>query len=184
MWDAPWKHLLWAFIITHVREPHDYAKHRVMHPWRMRGVWDGGKFLYRHVHSLHHKSYNTTAFSGTSMHPVEATTYYSAAFLCIPFGVHPLVPVAFIIDMFFAAWLGHGGFVFPGTGDYFHNIHHFVFDCNYGTQNVGLDYLFGTFAAREEDVKKIWRKAAPGQKVGLEGNETGCFNISDTKKAQ
>ena len=24
---------------------------------------------------------------------------------------------------------------------------------NYGTQNIGLDWLFGTFAARESDVK-------------------------------
>jgi sterol desaturase/sphingolipid hydroxylase (fatty acid hydroxylase superfamily) len=36
---------------------------------------DVGRFLYKHVHSLHHKSYNPTAFSGTSMHPVEAFMY-------------------------------------------------------------------------------------------------------------
>jgi sterol desaturase/sphingolipid hydroxylase (fatty acid hydroxylase superfamily) len=33
------------------------------------------------VHSLHHKSYNPTAFSGTNMHPVESTLYYSAALI-------------------------------------------------------------------------------------------------------
>ena len=28
-----------------------------------------------------------------------------------------------------------------------------VLSSNYGTQNIGLDWLFGTFAARESDVK-------------------------------
>ena len=54
----------------------------------------------------------------------------------IPFlfssSVHVAVPLALIIDCGFAAWLGHGGFIFPGTGDYYHNIHHTHFDCNYG----------------------------------------------------
>jgi len=45
-------------------------------PWsgevRTTHVPDVGKFLYRHVHAQHHKSYLPTAFSGTNMHPVEA----------------------------------------------------------------------------------------------------------------
>ena len=28
---------------------------------------------------------------------------------------------------------------------------------NYGTQNIGLDWLFGTFAARESDVKGLFK---------------------------
>merc|ERR1712008_51500 len=28
------------------------------------------------------------------------------------------------------AWLGHDGFQWPGSGDYFHNLHHRHFDCN------------------------------------------------------
>ena len=140
----------------------------------------------------------------------------------IPFlfsnSVHVAVPLALIIDCGFAAWLGHGGFIFPGTGDYYHNIHHTHFDCNYGqgylsrltktwsirflyekqgssgalyqfflyslqdiliggnlvesTINIGFDWLFGTFAAREEDVKLIWKR----QKFGLEDNDTAVFS--------
>jgi hypothetical protein len=60
-------HLTRSFLLGRV--------HRCMHPWfdknDKRWVPDVGRFLYRHVHSLHHKSYNPTAFSGTSMHPVE-----------------------------------------------------------------------------------------------------------------
>ena len=42
------------------------------------------------VHALHHKSYNPTAFSGTNMHPVEATLYYSAALIPVALGLHPV----------------------------------------------------------------------------------------------
>ena len=54
-------------------------------------VKDVGKFLYRHVHALHHKSYNPTAFSGTNMHPVESTLYYTAAFIPCLWGGHPIL---------------------------------------------------------------------------------------------
>ena len=47
-----------------------------MHAWRIPGVPDVGLFLYKHVHSLHHKSKNPVAFSGISMHPVESALYY------------------------------------------------------------------------------------------------------------
>ena len=42
------------------------------------------------MHSLHHKSYNPTAFSGTNMHPVEATLYYTAALIPVSLGLHPV----------------------------------------------------------------------------------------------
>merc|ERR1712113_1173563 len=80
---------LWAITITHWRIPHFWLVHRMMHPWKVSGIPDVGKFLYRQVHSLHHKSYNPTAFSGTNMHPVESTLYYSACLIAVPFGCHP-----------------------------------------------------------------------------------------------
>lgn len=158
MADAPLKHAFWALMLCHIREPHFYLIHRFMHPWRNPYLPDVGKFLYRHVHSLHHKSYNTTALSGTSMHPIESTMYYACSFLALPFGCHPIIPVAMILDAGIGAWLGHGGFIFPGTGDMYHTIHHLVFDANYGTPNIPLDWMFGTFAATQDDVKGIWQK--------------------------
>ena len=170
--DSPYKNAFWALFLTHLREPHFYLVHRMMHPWRIKSKYmpDIGRFMYVNFHSTHHKSYNTTAFSGTNMHPVEATIYYSSCFLAIPFGCHPAIPLGIIFDCAVAAWLGHGGFVFPGTGDYFHHIHHTTFDCNYGTSNVPIDWLVGSFAATESDVKEIWKKN--GQRVGREGNVT------------
>ena len=108
-----------------------------MHPWFEKGAQrrlpDVGRFLYKHVHSLHHKSYNPTAFAGTNMHPVEATGYYAAALICVPFGCHPAIFLACVIDCAVGAWLGHDGFQWPGSGDYFHQLHHAYFECNYGT---------------------------------------------------
>ena len=70
-----------------------------------------GKFLYRQVHALHHKSYNPTAFSGTNMHPVEATGYYTACFIPALWGnCHPVFALTAIIDCAIGAWLGHDGF--------------------------------------------------------------------------
>ena len=77
---------------------------------QIKGVPDVGKFVYRHVHSLHHKSYNPTAFSGTSMHPVEATLYYTAACMPALLGFHPVLALGCMADCAFGAWLGHDGF--------------------------------------------------------------------------
>ena len=160
------KFIFWLLFIPHVREPHFYCMHRVMHPWRTKHVPDIGRFLYKYVHSLHHKSYNTTAFSGTNMHPIEATAYYSCGFVAVLFRCHPAIPLAIMIDAGVGAWLGHGGFDFPGSGNYYHHIHHMTFDANFGTDNVPIDWLLGTFASTESDVNKIWKN----EKVGMANN--------------
>ena len=161
-----------ALLVSHWRVPHFYVIHRLMHPWRTKFVPDIGRFLYKHVHSLHHKSYNPTAFSGTSMHPVEALLYYSAAFLPVFFGVHPVVPLTCVVDCAVGAWLGHDGFHSPGHGDYFHELHHWYFDGNYGggAPFLPLDEWFGTLLTCKEDLKKNWAKV--GCATGMEGNET------------
>ena len=149
--DTPAQNFLWAVTITHWRVPHFYVMHRAMHPWfplkRQQGAMipDVGRFLYRHVHSLHHKSYNPTAFSGTSMHPVESFLYFTAALVCVPFGCHPAIFLGCIIDCAVGAWLGHDGFQWPaGSGDYFHQLHHEHFECNYGSLLCPMDKWMGT----------------------------------------
>jgi sterol desaturase/sphingolipid hydroxylase (fatty acid hydroxylase superfamily) len=106
MWETPITNLAWILLITHWRIPHFYVMHRLMHPWRRKGIPDVGAVLYRWVHSLHHKSYNPTSFSGTSMHPVESTLYFTACLIAVPFGCHPSIPLACIVDLAMAAWLG------------------------------------------------------------------------------
>ena len=54
--SSPTFHFILAITTTHWRMPHFYLVHRMIHPWRLSGsIPDIGKFLYRHVHSLHHK---------------------------------------------------------------------------------------------------------------------------------
>eukprot|EP00483_Globobulimina_turgida_P004383 UN04392 len=59
--------ILWLLFIPYWRDFHFYWIHRLIHPWRFTvcGV-DIGALLYRDVHSLHHKSYNTGPWSGLS----------------------------------------------------------------------------------------------------------------------
>lgn len=71
-WANPIVHVLWLVSMPYWRIVHFHFLHRGMHPWRTTTVPDLGKWLYRQFHSLHHKSYNPTAFSGISMHPVES----------------------------------------------------------------------------------------------------------------
>ena len=122
--ERPYLHTVLALLITHWRVPHFYAMHRFLHPWRLKNFPDIGRFMYKHIHSLHHKSYNPTTLSGTSFHPVESMMYYSACFLVAPFSVHITIPVGCIIDCGIGAWLGHDGFMAPGVGHQFHQHHH------------------------------------------------------------
>ena len=48
------------------------------------------------------------------MHPIEATLYYTAAFIPVAFGLHPVFAVGTIVDCAIGAWLGHDGFQWPG----------------------------------------------------------------------
>ena len=157
-WDTPVFNFALAGAMVLWRGPHFYVIHRVMHPWRLTGVPDMGSFLYRKVHSLHHKSYNPTAWSGTSMHPIESLIYYSACLIPAMLGLHPLHTLATIVDCGLAAWTSHDGFVSPGSGSTFHMLHHSHFDCNYGGIQVPFDKWFGTFAATKEDVREMWNR--------------------------
>jgi len=72
------------------------------------------------------------------------------------------IAVGCIIDCGMGAWLGHDGFQWyfiaapcydmqsdcnqidpcaprPGSGDYFHHLHHAHFECNYGAMHVPMD---------------------------------------------
>jgi sterol desaturase/sphingolipid hydroxylase (fatty acid hydroxylase superfamily) len=138
--------------MTYWREIHFYCAHRGMHPWfdREKGLLDGdvGAFLYRHVHSLHHKSYNPGPWSGLCMHPVEHFLYYSCAtlpplFLCI----HPMHFLYCKFHADIAPIAGHDGMDDPGGNGDFHWLHHAKFECNYGVPfPINLDKLFGTWA--------------------------------------
>ena len=123
-----------------------------MHPWwdRDNGLLSGdvGAFLYRYVHSLHHKSYNPGPWAGLCMHPVEHFLYYTCATL--PPLLLSLHPLHFLYTKFHADIApigGHDGMDEPAGHADFHYLHHAKFECNYGVPfPVNLDKLCGTWA--------------------------------------
>jgi len=152
-----WAHPMWSvfqlLLIGYWRDFHFYFVHRVMHPWRFQvfGKVDIGQWLYKHVHSLHHKSYNPGPWSGLSMHPFEHLLYYTCTLLNFIFVLHP---IHFLFNKFHADLspiAGHDGHDQPAGGSLFHYLHHAHFECNYGTPMVPLDVWFGTYVATEKE---------------------------------
>ena len=77
--------------LPYIQIVHFWATHRLMHKWGTTVIPDIGQFLYTHVHSLHHKSRDPTAFSGISMHPVESALFFTTLPLVALLGAHPIV---------------------------------------------------------------------------------------------
>lgn len=137
-------------LMTQMRGVHFFVCHRIMHPWynRKYGLLDGdvGAFLYRHVHSLHHASFNPGPWSSLSMHPVEHLLYFSAYLVALVLPVHPLHLLLCKYHTDISALAGHDGHADPGAADVGHYLHHAHFECNYGFSFPNyLDKFFGTY---------------------------------------
>jgi sterol desaturase/sphingolipid hydroxylase (fatty acid hydroxylase superfamily) len=118
-WSVPAWSLFHLAFVTYWREFHFYWCHRMIHPWWSGTLATGdlGSFLYKHVHSLHHRSYNPGPWSGLSMHPVEHFFYYTCTLLPLFFRAHPLhfLYAKFHADI--APIGGHDGYELEG-GDF------------------------------------------------------------------
>jgi len=114
-WWLDWATWAWLLTTIYWRLAHFYWMHRAMHKWNTKRIPDVGAWLYRHVHSLHHKSKNPTSWSGISMHPVESALYYTAALIPVCFGACPLTFWFCKMDLTVGALIGHDGFGFPAT---------------------------------------------------------------------
>ncbi len=122
---------------------HFYWIHRLIH-------WPP---LYRAVHSLHHRNVSIGPWSGISMHPVEHVIYFNSVILHFIVASHP---VHMIFHLYVQALnpacshSGYEGIVIAGKnrfalGDFFHQLHHRYFECNYGTAEMPWDKWFGSF---------------------------------------
>ena len=49
------------------------------------------------------------------------------------------------LDLGFKAYWGHDGYAYPGTGDWYHHVHHVKFTVNFGTSNTPMDWIFGNY---------------------------------------
>ncbi len=122
---------------------HFYWIHRLIHL----------PFLYKHVHSLHHRNVNVGPWSGMSMHPAEHLIYLSAGLIVL---VVPAAPVHVLFLMQYltlTAATTHTGFAGMllkdknrlKLGTFHHQMHHRYFECNYGSLEIPWDKLFGSF---------------------------------------
>jgi len=142
-YDNPFWYGIFFIIIPIWSSAHFYIIHRLLHY----------TFLYKTVHNLHHRNISPGPWSGISMHPIEHILYFSTVV------IHFVVPSSPIHVLFHFYQQGlnpafsHSGFdsiVIKEkkrlkAGDFFHQLHHRYFNCNYGTIEMPWDRFFGTF---------------------------------------
>ena len=122
---------------------HFYWIHRALH-WRP---------LYKVAHALHHRNVTVGPWTGISMHPLEHIPYFSSVllnFFCAAHPVHMLFHLYVQALSPACSHSGYDGIMVKGEsrlslGDFFHQLHHRHFACNYGTAEIPWDVWFGSF---------------------------------------
>ena len=119
-----------------------YGIHRLLH----------SRLLYR-FHALHHRNTDVGPWSGLSMHPVEHLLYFGTALIHFIVPAHPVHVICHLMFFGLYAIVTHSGF--EGLwrngkkrlhlGNFHHQMHHRFFEVNYGTLEIPMDKLFGTF---------------------------------------
>lgn len=153
--DNPvWFVLMFPFLVVW-SSFHFYWVHRLLHV----------PFFYKRAHALHHRNVNVGPWSGISMHPLEHLLFYTN------FLIHLIVP-SHPIHVLFHGYMqsvhpvfSHSGFdqlvvrdaPRAKMGDFFHQLHHRYFECNYGTVEMPWDRWFGSFHDGSEGATKETR---------------------------
>ena len=119
-----------------------FAIHRLLHT----------PLFYR-FHALHHRNADVGPWSGLSMHPVEHLFYFGTAMIHLVVPTHPVHVICHLFFFALYAITTHTGFEgvwvrgrkYLHLGNFHHQMHHRYLEVNYGTLEVPLDVLFGTF---------------------------------------
>lgn len=135
--------VLWMGLIPMWSGLHFYWVHRLAHHPR----------LYKHVHAVHHRNINVGPWSGISNHWFENMLYFSTYFVHFLVASHPLHVLFHVYFQQVSPVFSHSGFekIYAKdaeavkAGDFFHQLHHRYFECNYGTSEIPFDRWFGTF---------------------------------------
>ena len=135
--------VLWFALLPAWGSFHFYWVHRALH-------WPP---LYKHAHALHHRNVNVGPWSGISMHPIEHVIYFSSLLIHFVVPTSPLHILFHVYTFTLHPICSHSGFdgllvtdkKRAQLGDFFHQLHHRYFECNYGTVEMPWDRWFGTF---------------------------------------
>ena len=158
-WEtSPTWFILLFLAIPVFRDAHFYLVHRVLHI----------KFLYKHVHALHHKNIDIGPWSGLAMHPFEHFLYFSGILIHWVALSHPLHAILHVQATGLTPALGHLGFdkyLFRGKTPltlgqrYFHYLHHKYFECNYGGDGtVPMDKWVGSFHDGTKEAHELMKQ--------------------------
>jgi 4-alpha-methyl-delta7-sterol-4alpha-methyl oxidase len=180
-WAAPWlgvrvgplpglaEVVLSCVVFAYADDLVFYAVHRVMHHG----------WLYRRVHSVHHRILTPIAFSGHYMHPVDfiVTALLMLAWPALA-GAHVVTVYAWVVIRQLEAAEGHCGYhlpispllLLPGNhGADAHDFHHARFTGNYAGFFAWVDRVFGTwskgYAEHAVSRKLRWVSWLPGTEV-------------------
>ena len=154
--ENPWGLIALGLAIVVIHEAHFYHTHRMIH----------SPFLYKHVHSVHHKAVNPSPWSSLSMHPVEHLIYFSGSLIHLIVPSHPLIVLYHLHVAGFGAIVGHIGFDKMVVGDekamnthaYAHYLHHKYFEVNYADGMVPWDKWAGTWHDGTEEGDRRMRE--------------------------
>ena len=143
----------WFVLIPIWSSFHFYWIHRLLH-------WPP---LYKLAHNVHHRNVNIGPWSGISMHPIETALYFSSVIIHF---VVPSSPLHVLFHLYLEGLnpaFSHSGFEAikigekrkVNAGDFFHQLHHRYFECNYGTAELPWDKLFGSFHDGTEEATRL-----------------------------
>ncbi|WP_370228284.1 sterol desaturase family protein [Cognatishimia sp.] len=135
--------VVWMAFIPMWSGLHFYWVHRLSHHPK----------LYKYVHAVHHRNVNVGPWSGISNHWYENILYFTTYFIHLIVPSHPLHLLFHNMFQQVSPILSHSGFEklvvkeneAARAGDFFHQLHHRYFECNYGTSEIPFDRWFGTY---------------------------------------
>jgi sterol desaturase/sphingolipid hydroxylase (fatty acid hydroxylase superfamily) len=149
----PFIHVAEFILLFVIHDAYFYWTHRAMHH----------RFVFRHVHYVHHQSVNPTPFAAFAFHPVEAfieTAFLIPIILWCPLYIGTLIAFLFISHLFNV--IGHMGYEFfpPAairsrwtswiTTSTHHNLHHQHVSSNFGLYWRIWDDIGGSFNPKTE----------------------------------